>query len=48
MSEPLDWARMPYRKLTKDKRAQAYLARWVELHEQAGHRVRKRLDGTEE
>lgn len=45
MSEPLDWARMPYATLRKDKRAQAYLARWVSIHEQAGHRVRKRLDG---
>lgn len=42
--EPLDWARVPYATLTRDKRVQGNIGRWLSLQEQAGRVVRKRAD----
>jgi hypothetical protein len=32
MSEPIDWARLPYATLQRDVRVQRNLARWVTMH----------------
>jgi phage portal protein BeeE len=44
MTEPLDWARLPYDRLRRDVRAQRNLARWITTHEQQGHIVRRAVD----
>jgi phage portal protein BeeE len=47
MSEPIDWARLPYATLQRDVRVQRNLARWVTMHERSGHVVRRGLDDQE-
>lgn len=46
MPEPIDWARLPYATLQRDKRVQHNLSRWVATHERQGHVVRRALDHT--
>lgn len=47
MSEPLDWARLPYATLQRDRRVQRNLARWVTMQERAGRIVRRGLDDSD-
>ncbi|HXJ64366.1 MAG TPA: phage portal protein [Actinomycetota bacterium] len=45
MTEPLDWARVPYDTLARDRRVAKNLTRWVTMQERLGRVVRKRVEG---
>lgn len=45
MPEPADWARLPFSRLVRSRKAQQGIARWMSLQDAAGRTIQRRADG---